>query len=169
MIKLVPIYAENIIVGVLWKDMFRWYVTDKELWFLDYKKLDIAYGITEIREFDSEPEERKGLYILDSNNIERFLDNINCYLYNSDELQNLILEKRKLMIDTDELLDFSPSLYIDFNKKLFFSLYPEPASYEDYLPDEWTGMYCDFLRLIPEKFRYWQSNKGINLLNTGGE
>lgn len=108
--KLVPIYAENIIIWVLWKDMFSWYVTDKELWFLDYKKLDIAYGITKRREFDSEPEERNGLYILDSNNIEKFLKNIRGYLYNSDELQNLILEKRKFMTDTDELLDFRPSL-----------------------------------------------------------
>lgn len=90
--------------------MFSWYVTDKELWFLDYKKLDIAYGITKRREFDSEPEERNGLYILDSNNIEKFLKNIRGYLYNSDELQNLILEKRKFMTDTDELLDFRPSL-----------------------------------------------------------
>ena len=169
MIKSIPVYAENIIVGVLWKDMFIWYVADKELWFLDYRKLDKAYGITQRNELDSEPEERKGLYILDSNNIEKFLDNITDNLYSSNELQNLLMKQWTFMIDTDELLNFSPSLYIDFNKKLFFSLYPEPASYEDYLPDKWVGKYCDFLELVPEKFRYWQNNKGINLLNKGGE
>lgn len=167
MIKILPIYAENIIVGVLCKNIFRWYVTDKELWFLDYRKLDKAYGITERREFDNEPEKRKGFYILDSDNIEKFLDNISENIYNSDELQNLIMEKRKFIIDTDELLNFSPSLYIDFNKKLFFSLFPEPASYEDYLPDEWTGKYYNFIEFIPKEYKYWQSDEGINLL--GGE
>ena len=35
-----PLYAENIIVGVIYNKKFKWYVTDKELWFLDYNKLD---------------------------------------------------------------------------------------------------------------------------------
>ena len=28
-----PLYAENIIVGIIYTNEFRWYVTDKELWF----------------------------------------------------------------------------------------------------------------------------------------
>ena len=29
-----PIYAENVIVGVVYKKQFQWYVTDRELWYL---------------------------------------------------------------------------------------------------------------------------------------
>lgn len=35
---LVPEYNEDIIVGVYYDNFFNWYVTDKEIWFLDYKK-----------------------------------------------------------------------------------------------------------------------------------
>lgn len=42
-----------------------------------------------------------------------------------------------------------PSLYVDFNKKLFYSMYVEPASYEDYTPVGWDAKYNSFLDIIP--------------------
>ena len=30
-----PKYAENIIVATVYKNVFNWYVTDKELWLMD--------------------------------------------------------------------------------------------------------------------------------------
>ncbi len=38
-----PIYAENVIVGVIHKKQFQWYVTDRELWYLDYVKFAQAF------------------------------------------------------------------------------------------------------------------------------
>lgn len=38
-----PTYAENIIVGVVYNNAWNWYVTEKDVWFLDYNKLDEAY------------------------------------------------------------------------------------------------------------------------------
>ena len=42
-----------------------------------------------------------------------------------------------------------PSLYVDFNKKLFYSMYVEPASYEDYTPVGWDAKYNSFFDIIP--------------------
>ncbi len=37
--KVLPKYGENIIVGVMFKKHFEWYVAPKNLWKMDYKKL----------------------------------------------------------------------------------------------------------------------------------
>lgn len=33
-----PLYAENIIVGVKYKNKFNWYITEPDLWYLDYDR-----------------------------------------------------------------------------------------------------------------------------------
>lgn len=38
-----PQYAENIIVLVKYMESHKWFVTDKEIWFLDLKKRITAY------------------------------------------------------------------------------------------------------------------------------
>ena len=38
-----PKYAENIIAGVIFKKKFQWYLTDKTIWKLDYRKLYDSY------------------------------------------------------------------------------------------------------------------------------
>ena len=52
--------------------------------------------------------------------------------------------------------DYKPSLYVDFDKKTFYSMYVEPASYEDYAPVGWKTKYASFLDLIPAEKRYWE-------------
>jgi hypothetical protein len=37
-----PEYAQDIIVGVLFRTTFAWYITEKEYWYLDYTKYDRA-------------------------------------------------------------------------------------------------------------------------------
>jgi hypothetical protein len=55
----------------------------------------------------------------------------------------------------DEWFKYVPSFLVDFDKRLFFSMFPEPASFEHYMPDGWIGSYKDFLDMVPEKERYW--------------
>ena len=59
--------------------------------------------------------------------------------------------------DNDEswAYDFRPSLYVDFDSRKLFSLYSEPASYEDFVPNKWVGEFFDFLNLVPESEKYW--------------
>ena len=160
-----PLYAENIIVAIIYNNEFKWYVTDKELWFLDYNKLDNAYknlGI-EIQD-NNEPEERIGIKVLDNENVAIFLQRINKYRTTKDELNYLLLENIKNKSEEDDLLDFSPVLLINFDNKALYSMFPEPASYEEYVPKGWSGKYEDFSELIPKSEKYWIDKSNTNLL-----
>lgn len=47
-------------------------------------------------------------------------------------------------------------MYVDFDKKLLYSMYIEPASYEDYVPVGWNAKYKSFLDIIPAEKCYWE-------------
>lgn len=58
--------------------------------------------------------------------------------------------------DDEEKINYMPSLYIDFDNKELISMYPEPASYEDYVPEGWKSEFKDFMDLIPKEYCYWE-------------
>lgn len=156
-----PIYAENVIVGVIHKKQFQWYVTDRELWYLDYVKFAQAFeneGDLAVDEY-IEPE-RKGMEILSSENAGLFLKRIESYKGDAATLLKLF-ENKIESGEEEDVLDFIPSFFVDFDQKVFYSLFPEPASFEEYVPSDWKGTYEDFTALIPETEKYW--------INKGGE
>ncbi|PEP88846.1 hypothetical protein [Bacillus toyonensis] len=160
-----PLYAENIIVAVIYKNEFKWYVTDKELWFLDYIKLDNAYKNLGVSiEDNDEPGERNGIQVLNNENVEVFLLRINKYNVTKEELTYLLLENIKSKHAGEDLLDFSPVLLINFDNKILYSMFPEPASYENYVPKDWIGTYEDFTKFIPTAEKYWIDKFNNNLL-----
>ncbi|MED2184319.1 hypothetical protein [Bacillus wiedmannii] len=160
-----PLYAENIIVAVIYKNEFRWYVTDKELWFLDYYKLDQAYKNIGISIGDNDKtEERNEIKVLDYENVEVFLVRINQYKTTKEALNYLLLENIKRKNAGEDLLDFSPVLLINFDNKILYSMFPEPASYENYVPNDWIGTYEDFTEFIPTSEKYWIDKFNNNLL-----
>ena len=161
-----PLYAENIIVAVIYNNEFRWYVTDKELWFLDYNTLDNAYKNLGVSiEDNDETEERNGIKVLDNENVEVFLQRINKYNTTKEELNYLLLENIKSKHAGEDLLDFSPVLLINFDDKILYSMFPEPASYEEYVPKDWNGKYEDFTKLIPKSEKYWIDAFNNNLFS----
>ncbi|AXI29692.1 hypothetical protein CIB87_11955 [Priestia megaterium] len=150
-----PIYAENVIVGVIHKKQFQWYVTDRELWYLDYVKFAQAFeneGDLAVDEY-IEPE-RKGMEILSSENAGLFLKRIESYKGDAATLLKLF-ENKIESGEEEDVLDFIPSFLVDFDQKVFYSLFPEPASFEEYVPSDWKGTYEDFTALIPETEKYW--------------
>lgn len=158
-----PIYAENVIVGVVHKKQFQWYVTDRELWYLDYVKFAQAFeneGDLAVDEY-IEPE-RKGMEILSSENAGLFLKRIESYKGDGATLLKLFEDKIESG-DGEDVLDFSPSFLVDFDQKVFYSLFPEPASFEEYIPSDWKGTYEDFTALIPETEKYWINKDGESL------
>ncbi|PGM91388.1 hypothetical protein [Bacillus cereus] len=159
-----PLYTENIIVAVIYNNEFKWYVTDKELWYLDYNKLTNTYNSLGVSISDyEEAEERNGIKVLNTENIKVFLSRINKYITTKEELNYLLLENIKSNIDGEDLLDFSPVLLINFDDKILYSMFPEPASYEEYIPKDWYGKYDDFTELIPKTERYWIDELNNNL------
>ncbi|CJG57253.1 Uncharacterised protein [Streptococcus pneumoniae] len=65
--------------------------------------------------------------------------------------------------DEEDALDFSPSFLVNFDQKAFYSMFPEPASFEEYVPSGCKGMYKDFTALIPETEKYWVNKDGESL------
>ena len=159
-----PLYAENIIVAVIYNNEFKWYVTDKELWFLDYSKLDSEYKNLGISiENNNEPEERSGVKVLDNENVDIFLQRINKYIATKDDLNYLLLKNIESKSEGGDLLDLTPALLINFDNKTLYSMFPEPASYEEYVPKGWSGEYEDFTKIIPKSEKYWIDEFNNNL------
>jgi len=147
---IVPLYAENIVVGIVFKNKFNWYISRKEYWILDYNKA----GITDESLFKYE---REGIIILDQTTVSEFLNKIVEYKVETDELKEKFLSYVK--IDEDNAIyDYRPSLFINFDEKFLYSMFPEYTSFEEYIPDKWIGKYKSFYDLIDNSFKYWSND-----------
>lgn len=140
---------EQFIVYVIFNGCGKWYISDKEIWYLDYKKRIEAYRKIgyEIKE-EYIDKRRRDLLYLDGDNVLFFLNRIE-----SDECSTL--ELQEVFQQNQEEDDYKPSLYVDFDKKIFYSMYVEDISYEDYAPIGWDVKYENFLEVIPVEKRYW--------------
>ena len=133
---------------------------------LDYNKLDNAYKNLGISiEDNDETEERNGIKVLDHENVEVFLVRINQYKTTKEELNYLLLENIKRKNAGEDTLDFSPILLINFDNKILYSMFPELASYENYVPKDWSGTYEDFTEFIPTSEKYWIDKFNNNLFS----
>ncbi|MCM3225732.1 hypothetical protein [Terribacillus saccharophilus] len=152
--KMNPKYAENIIVLTKYKKLFRWFVTEKDIWFLDMRKLVAAYidNGFEIHNPD-DFSDRYNISIVNEDTAEEFLYRISEFEANNEELRKSLLQRTN-----DHISEMTPSLYVDFDEKKLISYYPEPASYEVYVPDNWVGTYEEFTEQIPRDYRYWIVN-----------
>lgn len=159
-----PECDDNIIVGILYNGSFCWYVTDREIWFLDYEKRINAYKEKgfEVKE-EYVDETRRGILILNSDNAKLFLKRIESQRIESKRLREL-LQKARNVNDDSWFFDYRPSLFVDFDSCKLFSSYSEPASYEEYVPINWQGSYSDFIGLVPDGEKYWLDEHNENLL-----
>ncbi|WP_219619283.1 hypothetical protein [Carnobacterium maltaromaticum] len=122
-------YAENIIVGVKYKGSFNWYITDTELWYLDYNQAGYST--------DQYPEERRNISVLNKNTASAFFRNIENDRSSTNSIKlNFFKELSKNKAEAR--YNYNPSLLIDFDNQIFYSNYPESISFEEYIPDNWT-------------------------------
>lgn len=156
-------YTENIIVAIIHNGSFNWYVSDKVIWYLDYQKLISDYAeqgfIVDVNNIE---ECRKSSLVLDTNNAQVFTECITENKVTVTDLRESLI-KHKNDYDDTWIFDHRASLYIDFDKKIFYSQYSEPASYEFYVPKNWYSEYRDFEDEIPDIYKYWINEDGNNL------
>ena len=91
-----------------------------------------------------EMEERFGIDVLNEETAALFLQAIQQEQVSAAELGHVLHHFREAHRVGDEWLKYVPSFLVDFDKRLFFSMFPEPASFEHYMPDGWIGSYGDF-------------------------
>lgn len=154
-----PVYAQNIVVGVILRNTFAWYVTEKEYWYLDYTKYDRAllaagYNNTTLGDYAH----RFDIAVLNEDIAEDFLSRIADRRVPANELSRMMVARREADKE-DDLLDFAPSLLVNFDQRQLFSQYPEMIRFEIYVPDNWVGAYRDFTSEIPQNERYWIVNR----------
>ncbi|MCQ2534229.1 MAG: hypothetical protein MJ172_06655 [Clostridia bacterium] len=139
---------DDIIVYAIYKGEACWYVSYKELWYLNYDMRIQEYqkrGYTiDINSVDCT---RRDLLEMNDEQIPVFLERIKLDIWSRNELAEAY--------ESDLDSSLFPSLYVDFDKKQMISMYSEYASYEDYVPDGWSSEFGDFLHLIPIKDVYW--------------
>lgn len=153
-----PIFPQEIIVGVLYKKKWAWYITDKDYWFLDLIKLGEAF-IAKGYDIDLyDFSDRFNIGILNEETAELFLDCIKNYRIETRNLSKMIQEFFETTNDLEEILDLTPSLFVDFDTKRLISMFTEPASFEQYVPEGWLGVEGNFLSEVPEIERYWIVN-----------
>lgn len=146
-----PKYAETLIVLVKYNTTHRWYITDKDLWFLDLRKLIASYTNRGFQIQNSEDfSDRFDIDILNENTAGDFFNKITDLEAHTEELTRMLEQKMYTHIS-----DMVPSIYVDFDEKKLISYYPEPASYEDCVPFGWIGKHENFLDNIPVQLKFW--------------
>ncbi|GFN30959.1 hypothetical protein PCURB6_12190 [Paenibacillus curdlanolyticus] len=153
--KYKPMYAENIIVAVIYKNGFSWYVTEKECWILDIIKrandfLRNGYDY----ELAHVLESRFQIKVINEDTADLFLSSIYDCKVKALDLKNLV-ESGDV---EDTILSLRPSLYVNFDSKQLFSNFPETLPFERYVPAGWVGKYKSFDEFVPVAERYWIFN-----------
>ncbi|BDU35742.1 hypothetical protein [Vibrio nigripulchritudo] len=150
--NLYPKYSENIIVFVLFQGKGSWYVTDKDIWFLDRVSFASAFGV---------PAEQKDIKLLEDlidGNGKSLLSEIREFKVTTQELRELIDVYPPLSID-ESILEMRPSVYVDIDTRTLINLFPEPSGvFENYVPKNWSASSGDFWDLIPSELVYWIVN-----------
>ena len=161
--ELFPEYCNNIIVGVIYKKTFSWYVTKIGIWYLDYDKY---YKMLKQQYIDMERSQKRfeyevgsyenfcgsrwGIKIVDSDkDINTFISKIEKYKASCTELK----EYRDI---ADDISDYYPVLLVDFDKKCLYNYIQEPYYLQEYVPKGWKGKYDNFYTLIPQDQVFFQ-------------
>lgn len=154
-----PIYAENIVVAIKHDGCIEWYILDKDYCFLDYTKLEEAYR-KKGHDVIIDDTSRFGIKVVNEMTQKHFLDKIKEYKIATQELKKMLMNE----LNYNDKLAYNPSILIDFENKVLTSYYAEPESFEDFVPNGWSGTYQDFAVDIPQNQRYWIDENGQSLI-----
>ena len=154
-----PVYAENLVVGIIHDRRFEWYILEREACYMDLYKLERANHDAGY-EVNFKEECRLGIKVVNRQSMAEFLKRIQPWRTSVEKLRTLL----KAEDDFDERLGYNPSLLMDFDHEVLYSYYPEPASFEHYVPDGWQGKYMVFDEYIPAEQRYWLDEQGNDLI-----
>lgn len=128
-------YVSNIFVLVKKDDKYAYYFSDKTLWFID--NWFYEYGDEDYVKLGLEANEK--------------------YKVEMNQIANSFNELKDKGL-TDVIECNKPALFIDFEEKLFKSRYYEQALHFN-IPDDWKGLLVDFLELVPQNYKYWETNE----------
>lgn len=140
----------DIVVLTKYKDNYLWFISEREFWYLDYRKYSHEFDPT-----DNDFKDRFDVAVLDEHSFEDFLLRTEEFKFEVTVLKD-DFKKLLPLTDWDSSFHLFPALFVDFDQKKLFSVYQESISFENYIPtSNWIGVYEDFYKLIPEEEKYW--------------
>lgn len=145
--KVTPEYGSKIFVGVILKNIWSWYLSIYDYWFLDLSS-ECNPNDKHVTQF------RFGIHSVTKKNAESFLERMKTFSLSTCDIRKSFTSIKDPK-HWDDISEWCPSLLINFDEERLMSMYPEPTSFEDYLPPGWTGSYENFLSLVPINERYW--------------
>lgn len=161
--NVVPDRINVAIVGVTRKGVFQYYVLPELMCYLDYFKFCNPFGLY------SSPESlvltdvsyRFNIYTVDREHEDEYLKHLEPYKRSCKRLHEELL----MCLNQEERLDYYPTILMDFDKREFVSYFPEPKSFELYVPDGWTADYrpIEVDDFPPDKL-FWVMPDGSDLL-----
>ena len=102
------------ITGIKYNGYIFWFLGESDIWFLNLDKIDTTLIDENALTL------RKNFISLDKSNILQFLNQNNEFLLPVKDLKNCFKKQ-------DD--DLYPSLFIDFDKKVFYDNFPEPNNF----------------------------------------
>lgn len=149
---MIPVKDKNIIVGVKYRNSFKWYLTPKSLWIFDLNTLNPGERIKYAKDIVSYREE---LDIIDSTSIPLLLANIADFKIDTMKLRT---DMRDMMLfDESFVEDYLPALYIDFDTKTYYAHNENIDYYKKGISKDFTFVDEDFLSHIDPVYYYWQN------------
>lgn len=143
---------QDIIVLVLYKNSWKWYLSEKELWIMDYKKFTHAFDPS-----DDDYSDRFNIPVLDDFSAEYFFSHMKEFVVPKKKLEGLILENLPIT-SWENVAHIFPSLFLNFEAKKLYSVFQELTRFEEFVPENWASEYGDFYGKIPDEFKYWKIN-----------
>jgi hypothetical protein len=149
-------YPLDLVALVRYRDEWIWFVSEREYWILDIKKYKRAYkrvGVT--APWASALEIRRDLEVVDCEQAPQFLELMKGKRVQAKDLQAELKARLSAAESLSDICEWLPAIFVDFDRRTFVSYYPEPFSFEEYVPDSWEGRYAKFHELVPNEQRYW--------------
>jgi len=147
------VYPEDLVVYVRRRNQWFYYASYKNHWIMD----QVAWGKSfEKSGFPSDGDysERFDIPILNEQTADTFLEAVRECRYTRDEMRSAYLAALDVSIEEAEL--YMPALWVDFDDKKLISYYPEPFSFEHFVPEGWEGLYQSFIENLPREIWYWK-------------
>lgn len=148
---MIPIKNKNIIVGVKNKNKFKWYISPKVIWAFDLSTLNPGEHIKYAKDII---EYRPDLEVIDNINFNVLLANIADLRVDTRDLRNDLNDL--LLYDENFIEDYLPSIFVDFDKKMYYAHNSNVDYYKRSISKDFTFVDEDFLHLIDPIYYYWQ-------------
>jgi hypothetical protein len=100
--------------------------------------------------------DRFNIALLDMNTADSFFYEILHFKVYPEKLRELLISNDTTG-DYEDVIQYFPALYVDFDGKELVSYFPEPFPFEEYIPPEWTSSYANFYDKIPSSLQYWKA------------